>query len=112
MCFYFGGHVLKEACWSEEVLSYLSFEVDYYIISGGSVGKRRLTYRLGFCVRDSLECCGSPQCTQGCGPSSLRESSSAAQEEVTRGKQLERRKKIQCKTWQQNIFINIYRMTK
>lgn len=74
-------------------MSHLSFEVGYYNLSGGSIDKRRLTYRLGFCVRDSLECCGSPQCTQGCGPSSLRESSSAAQEEVTRGKQLKRKKK-------------------
>lgn len=66
----------------------LSFQVSFKSqtdtdsLSGGYMDKRRLTYRLGFCVRGSLECCGSLQCTQEYGPSSSRESSSGAQEEA------------------------------
>lgn len=38
--------------------------------------KDRLTYRLWIFVHGFLECCGNPQCTQECGPSFLKESSS------------------------------------
>lgn len=78
----------------EAFKSNLSFEVGDYSLSCGSIDKRRLTYRLGFCGHGSLECCGSPQCTQECGPSSLRESSSAAQQERIRDKREEKEKCI------------------
>lgn len=41
-----------------------------------SAGTHRLTCRLGIFVHGFLECCGNPQCTQECGPSFSKESSS------------------------------------
>lgn len=77
-------------------VSNLSIKTSHYRLL---INKHRLTCRLGFCVHGSLECCGNPQCTQECGPSSLRESSSAAQEEAAEKQWENKEMRKKTTTW-------------